>query len=169
MNEIIVVVHSLDIWWSIYGIAESTIEDIDLYLTKNDGSENELIAETEIITQKHFLDLKESGSTEELEMELMPFEVDTLEELVKDNEIKFGYYFDEEENEENQDDEEIPAYISIYHPSKTGIDINVIEESIKKYCSEIFQLEVNKVTMGDPVTREEALLEYQQYKATLNN
>ena len=171
-KKVYVKTSSYNLWWGIYGICSLTgWEDICIY---NDPmAENEL-GSTCICTKDYLRHAVENLKDDPDEMEF----IDKITEYINDDQIHYHYFYDDPADEDLYQLPYInlplnanglkPRSLEMWHPNK-GIDISVIEECVKVYCSTFLNIEVSQVKLLETIPVEDAVVSYKEYLSNINS
>ncbi len=167
--EVIVETESYNFWWSVYNLKPSSWEDIVIYVN-NTGKKEKHYATT-ILTKQFFKYVKEHDSEEDQKEECNPFNKN-IDELIKEEKMLFGYYYDNPENSDFYEMVEIidkrnahgirPSYIQIFHPAEQ-LTLDAVIEAVSQYCVDLLKIKPERISFKDVMPESEARRRYDAY------
>lgn len=157
-NEIIVKTESYNLWWGIYGLCEKTgWEDIVLFDDKGFRIGG-LCLHTKNYLREALKDFDTIYDNNKLKKD--------IKNHLAGNTLSYRYfYFDSVEDEDffevpydapRNDNGIKPNYIEIWHTDE-GIDLNTIEDTVKKFAEKFLNTHECKITIECNVTLEKAI------------
>lgn len=131
---------SFNFWWAVYGLEDCFWEDITMRYKDRNGKK--FSCSTEILTKGYFRMLSEENdewSRSELEELCSAFNT-TLDELLRSEEISYGYDYDKPDSAN--------SYIAIFYPDEK-LTVKAVKQAVSKYCRDFCNIPFSNVHILD--------------------